>query len=606
MSEYFNNSQLTESKGVGIYTRYSSDLQRPSSSEDQIHECRDAAELKGWTVQDKYIRSDEAKTGQLLLGRHGLDDLMKLAQRSPRLFDGIVMDDTSRFGRNLSDTLKLTDTLKYAGVFLYFVNRQLDSRDPNFRTLYIQYGLQDEQASLVAGQKTHRGQRGCVLKGYMGSGRAYAYQNVPILSTTRKWQHGRPAIDGVEGKVNPEEAAVVVRIFDMYARGLGHRAIARALNEEGVPSPLQGKSLKRRVWTADNVKGILKNEKYRGVNVWNKTQIVRNPNTQRKEQHPRPESEWERVEVPLWRIVTDEQWNAAVKENRRRQGPSWWKEGGLNRTEAGRQYIFSGLMTCSGCHANINMVGGKVSSMRYGCIGHRYRGTCANNLTILRRLLEPQLLQGLSQSFRDSTVRERLYRNYHERIMAAVNEKASSLQRVESSAEDLQEKKNELKRGANNVMDMIQDGKGNSFLSDRLNSIHTEIGDIDAMLATLTEAVIEPLTEEAIRELVDPKLADLEAVLTGDPEIAKQRIRKHIAKLALTPVDTDKGPTYEVTGDVSVFACDDADDVLLDGSFQRTIKQYTSLSFPFRTTLYPRAEVRRNRSGMDGRYMTLD
>jgi DNA invertase Pin-like site-specific DNA recombinase len=67
------------------------------------------------------------------------------------------MDDTSRFGRNLSDTLPMSDILEYSGVSLFFANRRLDSRDPNFRVLFVSYGQQDEQSSRGTGEKVHRG-----------------------------------------------------------------------------------------------------------------------------------------------------------------------------------------------------------------------------------------------------------------------------------------------------------------------------------------------------------------------------------------------------------------------------------------------------------------
>lgn len=43
-----------------IYTRFSSDMQRLTSTEDQIRECRDAAKRNGWVILDEYIFSDEA------------------------------------------------------------------------------------------------------------------------------------------------------------------------------------------------------------------------------------------------------------------------------------------------------------------------------------------------------------------------------------------------------------------------------------------------------------------------------------------------------------------------------------------------------------------
>ena len=43
-----------------IYARYSSDLQRESSIEDQIRKCREYAAARGWAIQEQYVRSDRA------------------------------------------------------------------------------------------------------------------------------------------------------------------------------------------------------------------------------------------------------------------------------------------------------------------------------------------------------------------------------------------------------------------------------------------------------------------------------------------------------------------------------------------------------------------
>lgn len=206
-------------KRVAIYARYSSDLQRPSSIEDQIRQCRDAAARNGWVVVNEYIRSDAAVSGRSLVGRDGLEDLVRLAETSPRPFDGILIDDTSRFGRNLSDTLPLSEILENAGVFLYFAACSLDSRDPNFRLLFIAYGQQDEQYSRRLGEKVHSGQRGRVLQVFVGSGRVYGYTNVPIEDPSRKGLYGRPYVEAVRMEINAEEAAVVVRIFELYIGG---------------------------------------------------------------------------------------------------------------------------------------------------------------------------------------------------------------------------------------------------------------------------------------------------------------------------------------------------------------------------------------------------
>src|SRR5689334_19266864 len=105
---------------AAIYARYSSDLQRPTSIEDQIRQCRQAADLKGWAVLADYIRSDSEVSGAALAPRAALLSLIDDVKRRPRPFDVIVIDDTSRFGRNLTDVLTISDVLRHHDVFLYF------------------------------------------------------------------------------------------------------------------------------------------------------------------------------------------------------------------------------------------------------------------------------------------------------------------------------------------------------------------------------------------------------------------------------------------------------------------------------------------------------
>src|SRR5580704_5547700 len=78
-----------------IYARYSSKLQRSTSIEDQVRNCRRAAEEKGWLVVDEYIRSDSELSGRTVIGRDGFQDLIKLGKQRPLPFDCVLIDDTS-------------------------------------------------------------------------------------------------------------------------------------------------------------------------------------------------------------------------------------------------------------------------------------------------------------------------------------------------------------------------------------------------------------------------------------------------------------------------------------------------------------------------------
>src|SRR6266581_8851698 len=84
-----------------IYARFSSDLQRPTSIEDQVRRCRAFAEKQGWAVVDDFVRFDEAKSAETLAGRDRLHSLLSAAKSTPVPFDCLLVDDTSRLARYL-------------------------------------------------------------------------------------------------------------------------------------------------------------------------------------------------------------------------------------------------------------------------------------------------------------------------------------------------------------------------------------------------------------------------------------------------------------------------------------------------------------------------
>src|SRR5271170_5811959 len=246
-----------------IYARYSSDLQRESSAEDQIRKCRSFADLEGWTVLDEYVRSDHKISGAGLAGRSALESLLADAKRRPRPFDRILIDDTSRLARNVGDALKMVETLKFYGVGATFVSQGIDTLDKMARQLVTLNGMMDEQFLVGLADKVHRGQQGRVLKGLNPGGKLYGYTNVPVLNPDRPGKYGRPAVDGVAQEINAEQAEVVRRVFRMYAAGLGLALISKTLNAEAVPSPQPPRTRPMQAWCPSSIREMLRNELYR-------------------------------------------------------------------------------------------------------------------------------------------------------------------------------------------------------------------------------------------------------------------------------------------------------------------------------------------------------
>ncbi len=54
--------------------------------------------------------------------------------------------------------------------------------------------------------------------------------------------------------------------------------------------------------------GVVNNELYAGMLVWNRQRFIKDPNTGKRVSRPNPEAKWIRTEVPELRIVDDELW----------------------------------------------------------------------------------------------------------------------------------------------------------------------------------------------------------------------------------------------------------------------------------------------------------
>ncbi|BAV64617.1 resolvase domain-containing protein [Sphingobium cloacae] len=148
--------------------------------------------------------------------------------------------------------------------------------------------------------KTRRGLRGRVEAGRSGGGLAYGYDVAPDPD------------DAAGGRsINEPQAIIVRRIFSAFVEGRTPGAIAEMLNREAIPGPAG------RLWAATTIRGhrvrgtgLLNNELYRGILVWNRQRFVKDPETGKRQARMNPEALWVRKEVPALRIIDETLWEA--------------------------------------------------------------------------------------------------------------------------------------------------------------------------------------------------------------------------------------------------------------------------------------------------------
>jgi site-specific DNA recombinase len=198
---------------AAIYARYSSDLSRDASIEDQVRLCRQYAERAGWTVAE--IFEDRAISGASAI-RPGYQSL--LAAVADGRIDIVLAEALDRLSRDQEDIAALFKRLRFLGVRLVTVS------EGEIGDLHI--GLKGAMNALYLkdlADKTRRGLKGRVRAGRSGGGLCYGYDVVP-----GEERGGRT--------INAGEAAIVRRIFTEFAAGRSPKAIARRLNDDGIPA----------------------------------------------------------------------------------------------------------------------------------------------------------------------------------------------------------------------------------------------------------------------------------------------------------------------------------------------------------------------------------
>jgi site-specific DNA recombinase len=408
-----------------VYARYSSELQRDASIEDQVRVCRRRVEAEGWRLGRVY--SDHGASGASHL-RAGYQAL--LADARKQQFDVVVAESLDRLSRDQEHVAALFKQLSFHDVTLLTIGEgEISELHVGLKGAMIALYLKD------LAQKTRRGLEGRVREGRSAGGLSYGYR-------IARGSGAEPSTG--ERAIDPFEANIVRGIFTDFAAGKSPRAIAIELNRRAVSGP-SGKP-----WGASTIygnwrrgTGILNNELYVGKLVWNRQRFVKDPERGRRQARPNPESEWVVEEVPALRTVDDALWTQ-VKSRQTSVRQALIGDKPVARSEDVRRprYLFSGLLTCGVCGGGYTMVGAR----HYGCANVRNRGTCDNRLTIRRDALEDAVLNGL----KNSLLHPDLIREFVEEYSREFNR----LRREQSMAQAVS--RNELAKVERQIRSMIE------------------------------------------------------------------------------------------------------------------------------------------------------
>ena len=250
---------------VAIYCRLSEEDRNKENEEDDSRSIQNQklmlteyAIRQGWEIQGVY--SDDDYTGADR-NRPNFNKILKLAEE--RKIDIILCKSQSRFTRELELVEKYINGLfiEWGIRFVGLVdNADTDvkgnKKSRQINGLVNEWYLEDLSENIKSILKSKR-QKGL----YTGGLPLYGYKKDPN-------QKGHLIID-------PVAADVVKDIFSLYNQGMGKTAIARELNNRGIPNPTQYKvkngiaykTLKNKLgtlWKYFSIDDILHNEMYIG------------------------------------------------------------------------------------------------------------------------------------------------------------------------------------------------------------------------------------------------------------------------------------------------------------------------------------------------------
>ena len=449
---------------------------------------------------------------------------MTAALMCPRLFDAIFVDDTSRLSRTTEDSLAIFRRLDFAGVQLIAVSQAIDSKDEQADVLVTVHWLVDSLYVKELRKNIHRGLDERALRGLHTGGRCYGYSTIET-------EGGKRVV------VNEGEAVIVRRVFQMSAEGYSLKMIAKRLNAEGISAPRPRKDRVAqygapRGWCPTAIREMLRNERYIGRIVWNRSQFVKVPGTNRRIARPRPRGEWRTTEAPSQRIVPDELWNSV--QARQRWLNANFTEGarGLFSRNVSSRFLSSGLLYCSECGGRLTVIcgHGKKNHRRYGCSRNFNRGTCTNSLRERQDRIETRLLGELQATvLHPDSIAYTLERFKQELRHVLASETGRSQQ--------LRERKEKLRSELRNLAATAAQTGPSDFLVEEMTARERELRNVTDMLNSSGTDSIED-TAEKLECFVRAHLADVRKVLNAEVEKARAEIARHVSRIEMRPVSS--------------------------------------------------------------------
>ena len=529
-------------KKVVIYTRYSSEMQRAESCEDQEREVREGLARRGIDTREIVVIQDRAESGTKT-DRPGLTQLLRMVERGEVAV--LAVDDQSRLSRSDNASCVIND-LDYNGVRFIAVNENLDTHQDGWRMRVKISEMHNSFTIHELGHRVQRGQRGRVLDDGAAGDHPLGYESFFLDPADQRVARGGPKPKkGL--RIREEEARWVLQIFEWFDLGWAIREITRELTRRGVD---KGRRATTPAWHQHQVRRILGNEKYAGIWTWGKTRTLRRSDG--KVRHdPVPPEDWTVRSRPDLRIVEEDLWKRS-QERLRRLAEEFGPKAGQRRRgpQAHHKRVYPptllhGAVRCAGCGATLWVHSGEKDYLH--CPNHP-RGTCSMSCRAPLARAEKALLDLVAEilSSWPPWLSEAIAA-----LRRALQEAAEFLPQTLRADEVMLKT---VRDRIGNLVDSLADGVGDSAaIRGRLRGLEREAAELAHRIDTARASLVG-VSAMPDDEWIRAQLSDVPSLLRDDPRRAapsaarrcpsRVRDRTRQASRFRPPSRVDRGPPF--------------------------------------------------------------
>ena len=451
-----------------VYARFSSDNQRDESIDAQLRAINEYADKNNIKIVNQFIDRAKSATSDK---RPEFQNMIKFCEADTTGISMVIVHKLDRFSRDKYDSAMYKQKLKVKGIRVVSVLENLDNSPESLILESVIEGMAQYYSANLA-REVAKGQRENGLRAMHNGGDA------PL---------GYDVTNDKRYAINKEEAQAVKIIFDMYVNGYSYSNIIDKLNDLGYKTKRGNKFGK------NSLHGILSNEKYTGVYVFNKTQR-KGINGKRNGHKQKSEDEIIKVEGGMPQIIGKDIFiQAQEMMQKRKKAPGSHKAITL--------YLLTGIIKCCECgHAmqgnkRKDKYGNDYISYRCGC--RKQKRDCKNK-EIKREYLEEFVLTELEEHVLNDNAIPALSKELNERLKTKSNDNHEMLN-------NLRNKLDKVNKEIENILTAIMSGIMNSMLKDKLDELEQVKLNLDLKINELSiesnsvESV--DITEDQIRNM---------------------------------------------------------------------------------------------------------